>query len=178
MPKQPRNTIESSSTDSDSTSDSGSESESAQIKTLPASSKTNTPSRARRKQLETQKDMFSNVNEVMNICFLLEEEAVRAEENEDNLEDERLVRARNKVLKKVDDNTRKHCQCVYDYIMDHAPYLANLIGKKKKRHELQVLISDPQIWTRRPLSHLFPTRKGVKREWVSTTQSWLGSSVL
>ncbi|EGO30232.1 hypothetical protein SERLADRAFT_404501 [Serpula lacrymans var. lacrymans S7.9] len=101
MPKQPRNTIKSSSTDSDSTSNSGSESESAQIKTLPASSKTNTSSRARRKQLETQKDMFSNINEVMNICFLLEEEAVRAEENEDNLEDERLVRAQNKVLEKV-----------------------------------------------------------------------------
>jgi hypothetical protein len=41
-----------------------------------------------------------------------------------------------------DDHTRARYQRTFEYVMEHAPYLGDLIGKRKKREELKQLITE------------------------------------
>jgi hypothetical protein len=41
-----------------------------------------------------------------------------------------------------DENTRARYKQTFEYVMEHAPYLGTLIGRKKKREELTQLIGE------------------------------------
>ncbi|KAG2129246.1 uncharacterized protein EDB93DRAFT_1095500, partial [Suillus bovinus] len=86
-------------------------------------------------------DMFCNLKQVIQVCLLLEQDKVA--EDGDPMEEHAKISHTN-ILNNIDDHTRARYKQTFEYVMEHAPYLENLIGKKKKREELAHVISEMQ----------------------------------
>ncbi|KAG2038000.1 hypothetical protein BDR03DRAFT_862730 [Suillus americanus] len=87
-------------------------------------------------------DMFCDLNRVIQGCLLLEQED--AAKDGDRTEDGQIKAAHKKILSDYDDLTHTNYKQTFEYVMEHAPYLGSLIGKKKKCEELAQLIDKMQ----------------------------------
>ncbi|KAG1722821.1 hypothetical protein EDB19DRAFT_1954498 [Suillus lakei] len=87
-------------------------------------------------------DMFCDLKQVIQMCLLLEQE--EAAEDGDGTEEEHIKAACRNILDGCDDLTRAWYKQMFEYVMEHAPYLGTLIGRRKKREELMQLIGKMQ----------------------------------
>ncbi|KAG2127288.1 uncharacterized protein EDB93DRAFT_1109329 [Suillus bovinus] len=86
-------------------------------------------------------DMFCDLKQVIQVCLLLEQdEAIE----DGDLTDAQAKIAHTNILNNIDDHTHAHYKRTFEYVTDHAPYLGNLIGKKKKHDKLAYIISEMQ----------------------------------
>ncbi|KAG1721383.1 uncharacterized protein EDB91DRAFT_1064411 [Suillus paluster] len=150
--------ISTSSSSSSSRSSSSTRSDGSAVSTHPSTAPARTPSdsrRSRQKVLTVQEqcihvarwipwglDMFCNLKQVIQVCLLLEEDEAAADG--DRSEEEQVKISRTNILKNIDDHTLAHYKQMFNYVIEHMPYLGSLIGKKKKREELTHLISEMQ----------------------------------
>ncbi|KAG1718813.1 uncharacterized protein EDB91DRAFT_1089765 [Suillus paluster] len=118
-------------------------------------------------------DMFCNLKQTIQVSLLLEQEEEAEAEDGDEAEEEHIKAARSKILDAWyvqltaymrtltaymhtlttyiyaniifnDDITRARYKRTFEYVMEHAPYLGTLIGRRKKCEELAQLIGEMQ----------------------------------
>ncbi|KAG1732695.1 uncharacterized protein EDB91DRAFT_1251737 [Suillus paluster] len=89
-------------------------------------------------------DMFCDLKQTIQVSLLLEQEEEAEAEDGDEAEEEHIKAARSKILDACDDITRARYKRTFEYVMEHAPYLGTLIGRRKKREELAQLIGEMQ----------------------------------
>ncbi|KAG2135979.1 hypothetical protein DEU56DRAFT_755365 [Suillus clintonianus] len=89
-------------------------------------------------------DMFCDLKQAIQVSLLLEQEEAAEAEDGDETEEEHIKAARRKILDTCDNITRARYKRTFEYVMEHAPYLGTLIGRRKKREELAQLIGEMQ----------------------------------
>ncbi|KAG1799070.1 hypothetical protein EV424DRAFT_1289381, partial [Suillus variegatus] len=132
-----------SSVSSSASSSSSTDSEDSDVSTCPSTPPPCIPHKRGRDASESSdKDMFCNLKQVIQVCLLLDQE--EAAEDGDETEEEQIRTARKKILADCDEITRARYKQTFEYVTEHAPYLGTLIGQRKKREELMPLIGEMQ----------------------------------